>query len=387
LIHVNAEDMCDIEIAVELPDIHIDEDQSFLKMCTSRLMSGMNGHKGIRDALAAAVLFGLSAPLAKVLVRDLSPQLLAGLLYIGSGLGLTIVAVVRSRNPRSNPGLHPADIPFLAGAIAVGGIAAPVLLMFGLQRTPASSASLLLNLEAVFTAAIAWAIFRENISSRIAAGLLAILAGGVVLSWNGSLQLTGYSGPLAIAAACLCWGADNNLTQRISAADPVRIGGLKGIAAGTVNTLLAVSMGQWHYTPRIWSALSLGFVSYGLSLVVYIRGLRELGTARAGNYFSVAPFVGAVVGVIVLREPVTFGLSAAGCLMGLGIWLHFTEKHEHFHVHEPMTHEHQHTHDMHHQHEHSPDDPPGEPHTHPHRHEHLEHAHRHYPDIHHRHPH
>jgi drug/metabolite transporter (DMT)-like permease len=342
---------------------------------------------GIRDALFAAVLFGLSAPVAKILVGDLTPQLLAGLLYLGSGIGLTILASVRSPTPGADPGLHSADIPFLAGAIAFGGIVAPVLLMFGLLQTPASTASLLLNLEAVFTALIAWAVFHENINSRIAAGLLAIVAGGVVLSWQGSLEFTAYVGPVAIAGACLCWGIDNNLTQRISAADPVRIASIKGLASGSINTLLAFSLGQWHYTPVIWIALVLGFVSYGLSLVLYIRALRELGTARAGNYFSVAPFAGAVAGVILWREPVTLGLLAAGFLMGLGVWLHITETHEHRHVHEPLTHEHKHTHDEHHQHEHLPDDPPGEPHTHRHRHERLEHSHPHYPDLHHRHPH
>ena len=347
----------------------------------------MIGRKGIRDALLAAVLFGLSAPIAKILVGNLSPQLLAGLLYIGSGIGLTILALVRSGTPRADPGLHSADIPFLAGAIAFGGIAAPVLLMFGLQRTPASSASLLLNLEAVFTALIAWAIFHENVNGRIAVGLLAIVAGGGVLSWNGSFELTEYAGPLAISAACLCWGVDNNFTQRISAADPVRIASLKGLAAGTVNTVLAGWLGQWHFTRLIWVALALGFVSYGLSLVLYIRALRELGTARAGNYFSVAPFVGALAGVILWREPVTLGLVSAGGLMAGGVWLHITEHHEHRHVHEPMTHEHKHIHDEHHQHEHEPDDAVGEPHTHSHRHERLEHSHPHYPDIHHRHPH
>lgn len=342
---------------------------------------------GIRDALFAAALFGLSAPVAKILVGNLRPQLLAGLLYLGSGIGLTIFAWVRFPTSRADPGLHSADVPFLVGAIAFGGIVAPVLLMFGLLQTPASTASLLLNLEAVFTALIARAVFHENINSRIAAGLLAIVAGGVVLSWQGSVEFTAYVGPIAIAGACLCWGIDNNLTQRISAADPVRIASIKGLAAGSINTLLASSLGQWHYTPVIWIALGLGFLSYGLSLVLYIRALRELGTARAGNYFSIAPFAGAVAGVILLREPVTFGLSAAGLLMGIGIWLHITETHEHRHVHEPMMHEHKHMHDEHHQHEHSPNDPPGEPHTHRHRHERLEHSHPHYPDIHHRHPH
>src|SRR5262245_6818354 len=347
----------------------------------------MIGRTGIQDALLAAVLFGLSAPVAKILVGDLSPQFLAGLLYLGSGVALTPFSLLRSASRRTDPGLHRADIPSLVGAIAFGGIAAPVFLMVGLQRTPASSASLLLNLEAVFTALIAWAVFHENINLRIAAGLLGIVAGGVVLSWQGSLEFTAYMGPVAIAGACFCWGIDNNLTQRISAADPVRIASIKGLASGSINTLLAFWLGQWRYTPAIWIALGLGFVSYGLSLVLYIRALRELGTARAGNYFSVAPFAGAVVGVILLREPVTLGLLAAGLLMGLGVWLHITETHEHRHVHEPMTHEHKHTHDEHHQHEHLPNDPPGEPHTHRHRHERLEHSHPHYPDIHHRHPH
>jgi drug/metabolite transporter (DMT)-like permease len=345
----------------------------------------MIGRNGIRDALLAAVLFGLSAPIAKILVGSVSPQALAGLLYIGSGIGLTILALFRSGSARASAGLRASDIPFLTAAIAFGGIAAPVLLMFGLQRTPASGASLLLNLEAVFTVVIAWAVFRENINSHIAAGLAAIVAGGLVLSWTGSFQLAEYAGPLAIAAACLCWGVDNNLTQRISAADPVRIASLKGLAAGTVNTVLAFSLG--HYTPLMWPALALGFVSYGLSLVLYIRALREMGTARAGNYFSVAPFVGAILGVLLWRDPVTLALSAAGALMGVGVWLNMTETHEHVHIHEPMTHEHLHTHDIHHQHEHLPTDPPGEPHTHPHRHERLEHSHPHYPDIHHRHQH
>src|SRR5262245_10754269 len=324
---------------------------------------------GIRNALMAAGLFGLSAPIAKILVVNLPPQLMAGLLYLGSGIGLTILSALRPPDARAERGIQSADLRFLVPAIAFGGVAAPVLLMIGLHRTPASSASLLLNLEAVFTALIAWTFFRENVNSRIAAGLLAIVAGGVVLSWNGSFAVTDYSGPLAVCAACLCWAIDNNFTQRISLADPVRIASIKGITAGGINLALALSLGERRYEPAVWAALALGFISYGLSLVFYIRALRELGTARAGNYFSVAPFAGAIAAVILLREPVTFGLSAAGLLMGIGVWLHVTEIHEHRHIHEPMTHEHKHMHDEHHQHEHLPNDPPGEPHSHAHRHE------------------
>src|SRR5262249_53080769 len=191
--------------------------------------------KGIRDALLAAVLFGLSALIAKILVGDLPPQLLAGILYLGSGIGLTTLALVRSRTSDSHAGFQSADVPFLAGAIVFGGIIAPVLLMLGLRQTPASSASLLFNLQALFSASIAWTIFQENIDRRIAAGLLAIVAGGVVLSWSGPFELRNYAGPLAIATACLCWGIDNNLTQKISSADPVWIASLKGLAAGTIN--------------------------------------------------------------------------------------------------------------------------------------------------------
>src|SRR5262245_44793074 len=233
--------------------------------------------------------------------------------------------------------------------------------MLGVERTPASSASLLLNLEAVFTAAIAWGVFHENIDGRIAGGLMAIVAGGVVLSWKASFAITDYVGPFAIAAASLCWGIDNNFTQKISRSDPVRIASMKGFVAGTINTSLALSLGQWRMTRLIWAALALGFVSYGLSLVLYIRGLRELGAARAGNYFSVAPFVGAFAGVLIWQERLSPGLLTAASLMAMGAWLHVTERPEHFHVHEPMTHEHEHTHDTHHQHEHAPDNPIGEP--------------------------
>ncbi len=344
--------------------------------------------KGIRDALLAAVLFGLSTPIAKDLVGNVPPQLLAGLLYIGSGVGLTALRVMRRRRSAPTPALTSSDIPFLAGAIIFGGITAPVLLMFGLQRTPASSASLLMNLEAVFTAVIAWGIFRENINSRIAVGLLAIVGGAATLSWSGPIQLGQFTGSLAIAAACLCWGVDNNLTQKISASDPVRIASLKGLAAGSINIGLAWYFGQWRSPDAsTTTALGLGFVSYGLSLVLYIKALRELGAARAGNYFSIAPFVGAAAGVVLSMEPITLRLLIAGVLMGIGIWLHLTERHEHRHIHEEMMHEHTHTHDGHHQHEHAPEDPAGEPHSHPHRHERLEHSHPHYPDIHHRHPH
>lgn len=349
--------------------------------------------RGIGMALAAALLFGASAPLAKLLLEQTSPQLLAGLLYLGSGIGLGLVWLRRrqsSEAARETP-LTRRDIPWLAGAIVFGGILGPVLLMIGLTRTPASAGSLLLNLEGVFTALLAWFVFRENFDRRIALGMLAIVAGGVALSWEGRLSWGGVAGPLAVAGACFCWGIDNNLTQKVSAGDPVQIAMVKGIVAGSVNTIIAFLLGAGSPSaPRVLAALVLGFASYGVSLVFFVLALRQLGTARTGAYFSTAPFVGAVLSLAIYRERPTTLLMVAAVLMGIGVWMHFTERHEHEHRHKLLEHDHAHIHDEHHQHVHAQDDPAATdptPHTHWHRHKPMVHSHPHYPDIHHRHPH
>ena len=342
---------------------------------------------GVALALVAAILFGVSAPFSKLLLRAASPQLLAGLLYLGSGSGLTLVWIARRHRRREAP-LTRRDIPWLAAAIAFGGVLGPLLLMVGLARTSAASASLLLNLEGVFTALIAWFVFRENVDRRIALGMFAIVVGGIVLSWGGRAEFGHLTGPLLVIAATLCWAIDNNLTQRVSAGDPTQIAMLKGLAAGSVNTAIALALGATlPALPRLSAALLLGFLSYGVSLVLFVLALRRLGTARTGAYFSSAPFVGAAVSFIVFRERPGLAFVAGAALMSLGVWLHLTEHHEHAHEHVLMEHEHLHVHDQHHQHEHSPSDPDGEPHSHPHRHEPILHTHAHYPDIHHRHGH
>lgn len=345
------------------------------------------------QALASALLFGASAPFAKLLLTDATPQLLAGLLYLGSGVGLGLLWLrtrIPENVPRETP-LKPSDIPWLTGAIFFGGALGPLLLMIGLARTAASSASLLLNFEGVFTALLAWFVFHENFDRRIALGIFAIVTGGIVLSWEGRLSWGGIAGPLAVAAACLCWGIDNNLTQRVSIADPVQIAMIKGLAAGSVNTAIAFLLGASLPTaPRVVGAMVLGFLSYGASLVLFVLALRRLGTARTGAYFSTAPFVGAALSLAIFRERPTASFFAAALLMGFGVWLHFTELHEHEHRHEAMDHEHAHVHDEHHRHSHARSDPPvtdPKPHTHWHRHEPLVHSHPHYPDIHDRHPH
>ena len=347
-------------------------------------------HRGAGMALLAAALFGLSAPFAKLLLGHTRPQLLAGLLYLGSGLGLLVVWLARRGGSREAP-LSRGDVPWLVGAIGFGGIAGPLLLMIGLTRTPAASASLLLNLEGVLTALLAWFVFRENFDRRIALGMFAIVVGGAVLSWEGRLAWGGLIGPLAIAGACLAWAIDNNLTQKVSGGDPVQVAMLKGLVAGAVNTTIALLLGAaWPSGPTLAGALALGFASYGVSLTLFVLALREVGTARTGAYFSIAPFVGAAASLLVFRErPTTFLLSGAA-LMGAGVWLHLTERHAHAHQHEAMDHAHAHVHDEHHRHEHGADDPPPSdpvPHSHPHHHTPLSHAHAHYPDIHHRHDH
>jgi drug/metabolite transporter (DMT)-like permease len=341
-------------------------------------------------AIASAVLFGASTPFAKLLLgENVSPWLLAGLLYLGSGTGLAFLyfgrKVLNLRNAEAP--LIRTDLPWLALVILFGGIAGPLLLMFGLASTPASSAALLLNLESLATMAIAWIVFRENVDRRLLVGAFAILVGALLLSWQAGPSGIGL-GALCIAGACLAWGIDNNLTRKLSGSDPVEIAMIKGLVAGAANLTLALWSGaRIPPAPLVTGAAVVGFFGYGVSLVLFVLGLRFLGTARTGAYFSTAPFIGAVLAIAMFHEPPTARLAVAGVLMAIGLWLHLSEKHEHEHVHETMAHEHRHVHDEHHQHTHSPDSPEGEPHTHWHHHRAVRHKHPHYPDLHHRHEH
>ena len=338
-------------------------------------------------ALAAAALFGLSTPLAKVLLGDLSPWALASLLYLGSGIGLGIIVALRRRPEQSEAQLRLADLPWLAGTILFGGVIGPVLLLLGLNSTDAASASLLLNLEAVFTLLLAWIVFREHVDIRLFAGAVAIVTGAVLLSWQGEFASFN-SGYLLIALACLSWGIDNNLTRKISAADPFILASIKGLVAGSINALLALATGtSIPGVLTVSSAMILGFVGYGLGLVLFIVALRYLGTARTGAYYGTAPFVGALAATVIFDMPLTPIIVVAGLLMALGAWLHLSERHFHEHTHDGLDHTHRHVHDEHHGHMHGQDDPPGEPHNHPHHHHALTHAHAHWPDLHHRHRH
>lgn len=317
-------------------------------------MKIFNAPTAVLAALGAAALFGASTPFAKQFVGDMSALLLAGLLYLGSGVGLTGLRILRDRGWR-DPGLTRSEWPWLLAAIAFGGVAGPTLLMLGLASMSAASASLLLNLEGVLTAVLAWVVFKENADRRVMLGMLLIVLGGLVLSWPGAQSSVGTSwlGAALIVGACLCWALDNNLTRHVSNSDALFIAGTKGLVAATVNIGLAVMMGQ-SLPP--WSVVGLvlliGFLGYGVSLALFVVALRGLGAARTGAYFGAAPFMGAAIAIGVFHESTSPLFWGAGLLMALGIWLHLTERHEHLHWHGTLQHSHRHFPDIHHRHDH-----------------------------------
>ena len=341
------------------------------------------GNPGIWAALFAALLFGAGTPFAKALLGPVSPWLLAGLLYLGSGIGLALWRLVSGAHVDR---MRAAEIGWLAAAVIAGGMIAPALLMWGLVNMSASGASLLLNAEGVLTALIAWFVFRENFDRRIALGMALIVAGAVVLSWPKEMSFDSLLPSLCVVGACLFWAIDNNLTRKVALLDASFIAMTKGLVAGTVNTAIAVALGAVLPSALIVAAAAtVGLLSYGVSLVLFVIALRYLGTARTGAYFSTAPFAGALIAVIGMGEPATLELLIAGALMGLGVWLHISERHEHEHQHEPLEHAHEHDHDDHHQHDHATPVAPGVKHSHLHRHEPMTHTHSHYPDMHHQH--
>ncbi len=344
---------------------------------------------GVPAAFAAAILFGAGTPLAKLLLANVSPWLLAGLLYLGSGLGLFLYRLLARAGAVH---LMRHEVPWFLGAVVAGGVIGPVLLMWGLSHMPASGVSLLLNAEGVFTALLAWFAFKENFDRRIMLGMGAIVAGALVLSWPGEVRFAGVWPSLAVLGACLAWGIDNNLTRKVSLSDATWIAAVKGLVAGSVNLLLAFAVGShlpgW---PVLGLALVLGFLAYGVSLALFVLALRHLGSARTGAYFSIAPFIGALL-ALALGEPLTLNLIIAALFMAVGLGLHLSEHHQHDHVHPELEHEHehQHNHDEHHLHDHTETDlavAANMRHSHWHRHAPLTHHHAHFPDAHHQHRH
>lgn len=350
-------------------------------------LDGSNRLRGALCGLAAAASFGVSAPLAKLLLAELSPFLLAGLLYGGAAIGLWLLYALAPGGREA--ALKREDMPKLLGIIAAGGVLGPLLLLFGLARVSALSGSLVLNLEAPFTVLLAVLLFGEHLGKHAAAATACILAGALVLRVQPGELSGDWSGLLLIAAACACWALDNNLTQRLSLRDPFAIVRIKTLAAGMVNSGIGLAtLGDAQLPSRaVLGALLLGSVSYGASVVFDAYALRLVGAVREAAYFATAPFLGALLAISLLGEPLRWSDLVAMAAMALGVVLLLRERHSHLHVHEALEHEHLHAHDAHHQHEHAGGDPSGEPHSHRHRHAPLAHEHAHLPDLHHRHRH
>jgi drug/metabolite transporter (DMT)-like permease len=336
--------------------------------------------------LGAAVSFGVSTPISKGLLDSVGPQLLAGLLYLGAFLALAVLIPARRRSPEAR--IRRADLPRLGALTLAGGIVAPVLLLVGLEQVQASTGSLLLNLEGPATLLLGVLVFREHLGRTAALGAGCIFAGAVVLTFpHGSIggQLVGIA---FIAAACACWGLDNNLTQSLTVRDPFSIVTVKTGVAATVNVGIALILGaQIPGVSIVLGALGLGAVAFGMSVVLDAYALRLLGAARESAIFAVAPFVGAVAAWPLLGEQLGTQEIVAGAIMAIGVFAVLREVHEHSHEHEPLIHDHVHVHDVHHQHEHPPGTDPGEAHSHQHYHDRLVHAHAHISDVHHRHDH
>ena len=338
--------------------------------------------RSVAAALGAAVLFGVTVPLAKRALGGESPWLVAGLLYLGSGLGLGVFALLQRRRWT----MAASDIPWLAGAILSGGIVSPVLLMVGLGRGTASGASLLLVTEGVFTSVIAWVVFRENVDRRVFLGFVAITGGALLLLAEPAGQGMSIVSALFVVGACLGWAIDNTFTRKIALADAPQLAALKGLVAGVSNTTLALIVGaRWPGAPIAAYVGLLGFVGYGASLVLFVIALRGLGAARTSAYFATGPFLGALGAIVLLDETPTLRLAGAGILMVIGVWLHLTEAHSHEHEHTELEHDHFHEHDDHHQHH--PEAAAVAAQSHRHRHEPLRHRHAHFPDSHHSHDH
>ncbi|MBC7690252.1 MAG: EamA family transporter [Methylotenera sp.] len=339
-------------------------------------------------SLFSAALFGVSPALAKLVIGDMSPVLLAGLLYLGSGLGLQLLLFwQRQKTWSALRGLALHQKLKLAGAVVCGGILAPLCLTFGIQTGTAFEVSLLLNLETVATTLIAWLIFHEYIGPRVWTGKVLLLVGAGIITLQPHLGFVFSRSALLILGACLFWGIDNNLTRDVEDLPPTVLASIKGWGAGTFNTALAFALGSKLVSPaQVAGSLSIGALSYGVSLVLFVKALREIGSARASTYFAAGPFFGMVAALFFLGEhPSSFQWLSA-VFMAAGLWALYGERHSHVHQHEPLRHSHAHTHDEHHQHTHDGSEGP-EPHTHEHHHDPLTHAHAHSPDIHHRHGH
>jgi drug/metabolite transporter (DMT)-like permease len=345
-----------------------------------------NVTKAVILAVLAAILYGVSAPLAKLLLVEISPILLAAALYLGAGIGLLTLRLARfHRKTRvAEAALSRGDWPLVL-VMVVLDVAAPILLMIALTLSPAAHVSLLNNFEIVATALVALLIFKEAIGRRMWLAIILITAASFLLSVGDNGFFSFSAGSLLVLAACVCWGFENSCTRLLSAKDPLEIGIFKGFGSGIGSLVIAVAVGQFAIGPYLWLALLLGFLSYGLSIYFYVLAQRTLGAARTSAYYAVAPFAGVALAMILFGQQLTWLFAAAVVIMLAGASLAASERHRHAHSHPLLIHEHRHNHqDEHHTHLHNP---PVAEHNHVHMHEEIEHSHEHTPDQHHHHRH
>lgn len=350
----------------------------------------MDRRRGYLCGLLSAALFGLSAPLCKLLLGQVAPVMMAGCLYLAGGVALSAFLLAKRLLGRmeSEARLRRSDALILIGIVLLGGVFGPVLMLLGLQRFSGFTGSLLLNLEAPLTMVLAVLLFREHLSGLEIGAASIITAGAVLLRMEPGTARAELVGVLCIAGACLSWALDNNLSQRLTLRDPTRAARFKTLTAGVTNIALALFLGEAPPQPKSAIALfAVGALGYGLSLVLDNYGLRVLGAAREAAIFSSAPFIGALGALVLLRDRPSPWQLVGGALMLAGVGTLFRARHGHRHVHELLAHEHAHAHDEHHQHAHDPSDPVDEPHSHPHVHAAIEHDHPHVSDLHHRHRH
>jgi drug/metabolite transporter (DMT)-like permease len=347
--------------------------------------------------LLAALLFGAGSQLSKLMLSSVEPVTMAGLLYLGSGAGLLLLSAGRAaagkRRDGSEARLTKSDLPVLAGTMFFGTILAPVTLMLALPHTPAATAALLLNFEAVATTLFAVRFAGEPVGKRIWLAILLITVSCVLLSYKPGAALGISLGAVGVILTCTFWGIDNNILQRISGKDPVFIVMIKGLVAGGMTFLLARLIGEALPAPEVaLAAMAIGFVGFGgIMSVAMLFAIRGLGSARAGALISLSPFFGVGFAFLLFADAPGALFFIALLIMAAGTSLLITEEHSHEHTHPAETHDHRHRHPgIHHDHDHPPGMPPvSSPgyHAHPHAHGEITHTHAHSPDTHHRHRH
>ena len=344
--------------------------------------------KAVGYAILAALLYGISSPVSKLLLVEIPPTLMAALLYLGAGLGMMAIQLYRvlAKSVAVEAKITKKELPYTVGMILLD-IAAPIFLMLGLTLTTSSNASLLNNFEIVATALIALFIFKETIGKRMWIAIALITVSSIILSVDDLSSLSFSIGSVFVLLACVSWGLENNCTRMLSLKDPLQIVVVKGLGSGLGALIITFAIKEYSYNVTyILLTLLLGFVAYGMSIYLYIKAQRELGAARTSAFYAAAPFIGVIIAWVVLSEPITMTFLVALSIMLLGTYYAVSEDHKHSHTHLEEHHEHKHSHtDGHHTHTHEGEVP--HEHSHAHTHETVQHVHGHLPDLHHRHTH